>query len=269
MHINVNKLIKHGRAVFLAYDQGLEHGPRDLNGTNVDPKYIFDIALDGMYDAVIVQSGLAEKYYYSYYRDIPLVVKLNGKTRLTDNMPFSPTTCSVDRAVKLGAAAVGYTIYPGSPMEPQMFSEFAKIVEQAHDYGLPVMTWLYPRGPKIANELDTDITAYSARIGLELGADILKLKYNHDVEGLKWVVKCAGRAKVMISGGDKTDEHEFLKTATDVMKTGAAGIAVGRNIWQHDRPLALSKALRMIVHHNMSIDDALKLLEEESHKNGK
>ena len=161
---------------------------------------------------------------------------------------------------------MGYTIYAGSDQEPYMMEEFAKIVEEAHDYGIPAILWTYPRGPKITNELDNDILAYSARVALELGADMLKIKYNNNPEGFKWVVKCAGRTKVMIAGGDKVEEHEFLRKTDEILKCGVTGMAVGRNVWQHKHPLAISKALRKMVHDNYSIDDGLRTYEEELHK---
>jgi class I fructose-bisphosphate aldolase len=257
--------MKHDRSLMLAYDQGLEHGPKDLDMKNVNPKYILDIALEGFYDAVILHHGIAEKYYKAYYKDIPLVIKLNGKTQLSQNPTDSRQVCSVERALKIGASAVGYTIYTGSLNEPAMLAEFSKIVETAHDYGMPAIAWVYPRGPGI-NEVSTDVLAYSARIGFEMGADMLKIKYNNDPEGFKWIVKCAGAAKVMIAGGDKQDEALFLRKSEEIMKTGVSGMAVGRNVWQHSYPLAVSKALRKIVHEHATAQDAEKIYEEEIHK---
>ncbi len=266
MTINVNKILRNNKSLLLAYDQGLEHGPRDLDNKSVDPKYIFDIALEGMYDGIIVQHGIAEKYYGSYFKEIPLIVKLNGKTSLTNIAPLSRQLCSVERAIKLGASAVGYTVYVGSPMEPEILHEFSKVVEVAHDYGLPVIGWMYARGPTIKNDLDKDILAYGARMGLELGADFLKLKYNHDPESYKWVVKCAGRSRVLISGGDKVEELAFLKEAEEVMKLGVSGMAIGRNIWQHEKPLALTAALHKIIHEGKAAQEAIKVYEDEAKK---
>lgn len=265
MRINLHKLLRKDKSLLLAYDQGLEHGPRDLNDKTVDPKYIFDIALEGLYDGIITQNGIAEKYYGKYYRDVPLIVKLNGKTALTNIAPISRQLCSVERAITLGAVAVGYTIYTGSPNEPEIFTEFSKIVERAHDYGMPVIAWVYPRGPGI-DEKSNDILAYSARVGLELGADMLKIKYNDDPKGFPWVVKCAGTAKILVAGGDKVDEQHFFQKSEEIMKTGVTGIAVGRNVWQHDYPLAISKALRKIVYDGATSQEAEKIYEEEIHK---
>lgn len=265
MRIFINKLLRNDKSLMLAYDQGLEHGPRDLDQRTVDPKFIFDIALEGMYEAIIVQHGIAEKYYQKYFKEVPLVVKLNGKTSMTNIAPISRQLCSVERAIKLGAVAVGYTVFTGSPNEPEIFAEFSKVVETAHDYGMPVIGWMYPRGPGI-DEKNVDVLAYSARVGLELGADMLKIKYNDNPEGFKWVVKCAGKVRVMVAGGDRIDEQHFLQKSEEIMKTGVAGMAVGRNVWQHQYPMAISKALRKIVHHGATSQEAEKIYEEEIHK---
>lgn len=265
MRLNIHKILKKDKSLLLAYDQGLEHGPRDLNEKTVDPRYIFDIALEGLYEGIITQNGVAEKYYAKYFRDIPLIVKLNGKTAMTNIAPISKQLCSVERAIKLGAVAVGYTIYTGSPNEPEIFTEFSKVVETAHDYGMPVIAWMYPRGQGIDGK-STDVLAYSARVGLELGADMLKIKYNDNPEGFKWVIKCAGAARVMVAGGDKVDEQRFLQKSEEIMKTGVTGMAVGRNVWQHQYPLAVTKALRMIIHKGATSQEAEKIYEEEIHK---
>jgi len=263
MKIKVNHLMKNNKSLMIACDQGLEHGPTDFNLKNIDPNYILDIALEGRFNAVILQSGIAEKYYHEAYRDVPLVAKLNGKTNLGRGSPVSKQICSVDRAIKLGATAVGYTAYPGSANEANNFAEFGKIVEQAHDYGIPAILWSYPRGETIRNDLTTDILAHAARIGLELGADFIKIKYNHDPEAFKWVVKNAGRARVLTAGGSKVDSHDFIRSSEEIMKTGATGIAVGRNIWQADKPFALAHALREIIFRNKQSSEVLPYLDNE------
>ncbi|MBN1175276.1 fructose-bisphosphate aldolase [Candidatus Woesearchaeota archaeon] len=263
MNIKTNHLMRNDKSLMIACDQGLEHGPTDFNLKNVDPNYILDIALEGRYNAVILQSGISEKYYHEAYRDVPLVVKLNGKTNLGHGCPVSKQICSVDRAMKIGAAAVGYTVYPGSETEADGFAEFGKIVEQAHDYGIPAILWSYPRGQAIRNDLTTEVLSHAARIGLELGADFVKLKYNQDIEAYKWVVKNAGRARVLTAGGSKVDSHDFVKSAEGIMKTGATGIAVGRNIWQSAKPFALTHALREIIFRNKKASEVLPYLDNE------
>jgi class I fructose-bisphosphate aldolase len=257
----LSNLMTSGKALFLAYDQGLEHGPGDFNLKNVDPKYILDIALEGKYDGIILEHGVAEKYYHGAYKDIPLIIKLNSKSSLTHISPIAKQICSVKRAIQLGAKAVGFVIYDGSKQEPEMFETFGRIVEEAHDLGIPVIAWMYPRGKAIHNELSTEILAYSARIGLELGADIVKIKYNDDPKGFKWVVRNAGLTKVVVAGGQKRPDPKFLKMTQDVMGAGASGIAVGRNVWQSENPFALSKALHAIIHDGKTADEVMHYLE--------
>jgi len=257
------RLLSGGRAMFLAYDQGLEHGPSDFNLDNANPNYVLDIAEKGGFNAVILHHGIAEKYYQSFRDRVRLILKLNGKTNIAKVDPYSPQVCSVDRAVKLGAEAVGYTIYIGSPREAEMLNEFGKIVEKAHDYGMPVVAWMYPRGQFVADDSSTEITAYAARVGLELGADIVKLKYNNDFEGFKWVVKNAGRCKVVVAGGHKEDPAQLMQQAKEIVDAGAIGMAIGRNVWQNAQPLKISNALKKIVIENKGVKDALKILNRK------
>ncbi len=256
------KVFPRGKTLILACDQGFEHGPKDFNIKNIDPEYIMDIALEARFSAVAVQAGIAEKYHVAHFRDIPLIVKLNGKTYFDNRDPVSLQHTSVEYAYKLGASGVGYTIYLGSSHEQQMFVEFGRICEEAHHKGMFAVCWMYPRGPFIEDELDTDTLAYAARIAMELGADVIKLKFNGNIEGMKWVVKSAGKAKVVIAGGSRTDDFEFLKMAEDAMKAGAAGFAVGRNIWQSDRPLELAAALNQVVFQGKTAEEAVKDLDK-------
>lgn len=249
MKIRLGDITTKGKSVFLAYDQGLEHGPStDFNDKNVDPLYILDIAKKGKFNAIVYQKGIAEKYHSEIKKSkVPLIVKLNGKTSLYKGEPIARQLCSVKEAVKLGAKAVGYTIYIGSEHESEMMAEFEKIEEEAHARGLPVVLWIYPRGKDITNDVSREVLSYAARTGLELGADIVKIKYCGNADDLKWAVKSAGRTKVVVAGGMKSDEWKFLESVRDVMKSGASGIAVGRNVWQATKPIELAEKLRKIV----------------------
>jgi len=238
------------RALFLAYDHGFEHGPKDLIGKSIDPEYILDLAVKGGYTGIILQKGIAEKYYTDtkYQKEIPLILKINGKTNIPQTAdPYSSINCSVDYAKKLGAKAVGYTIYLGSKQEEKMFSDFGKIQEQAHKLKMAAIAWIYPRGSSVEDESSTEMTTYAARIGLELGADMIKIKYCGSEEAFKKAVQSAGETKVILSGGSKTGEEEFLNTVELVIKAGATGIAVGRNVFQHQDPLAITEKIKKIV----------------------
>ena len=259
--VRLDRLFTDKKTLMLAYDQGLEHGPIDFDERNVDPHYVIYIAIHGKYNAFICQKGVAELYSENYKKKIPLVIKLNGKSNIPRIFPIAKQLCSVKRAVDLGADAVGYTIYVGSPLEPEIFQEFGKIQEEAHDYGLPIIAWMYPRGRFVTNETSTSMLSYAARIGLELGADMIKIKYNEKKDDYKWVVKCAGNTRLAVAGGPKLPSLQYLKRAKDIMETGAVGMAVGRGIWQHDTPMKMTAALRSIIFDNAEVDEAMEFLK--------
>lgn len=239
---------KNGKIMLLAYDQGFEHGPVDFNEENVDPAYIMKIAKNGHFTGLVLQEGLAAKYYE---RDsgVPLIVKLNGKTSFYKEEPLSLQLCTVDKAVELGAVGVGYTIYVGSEHEEQMLVEFSRIEDEAHAKGLIVIAWMYPRGRKVAGkESSKDIVAYGARLGLELNADFVKVPYTGDVESFKWVTTCAGRTGVLAQGGDKQEWSGLETEVRGVMEAGARGVAIGRNVWQDSNPDEVSRKLAEIIY---------------------
>lgn len=258
----IKKLSPQGKALFLAQDQGLEHvAPDELTGETKNPDYIFNIAEKGEVDAFICQKGLAEKYGSSY--KVPLIVKVNGKTQLgVKDDPYSPVTCSVKRAVDYNAKAIGFTLFPGSKYFSKQIDDFRKIQEEAHDYGLPVTAWMYPRGESVKDDTDARLLQYCARIGLELGADMLKMKYSGKPEDMSEQVKFGGAAKMLMAGGPKAKtSKEFLKQVQEVDSAGAYGFAVGRNIWLHEKPIAMTKAIRDVQVSKKDIYSALKRLE--------
>lgn len=247
--VNLSNITKDGKALYLAYDQGMEHGTADFDAENVDPNYILGIAIEGEYNAIIFQKGVAEKYYDPALKSkISLILKLNGKTNLVKGQdPYSPLLCTVSEALELGASAVGYTVYVGSAFESKMTSEFSQIVRDAHRENMPVIGWMYPRGRSVIDKDERELIAYAARMGLELGADIVKVKYPGSLEALKWVVESAGKTKVVVSGGVKEEEETFLGVVRTVMKAGAAGMAVGRNVWQSKDPIGMTEKLKEII----------------------
>ncbi len=248
MKVKLNSILRKGKAFFLAYDQGMEHGPIEFNEKNVNPKYIIEIAKKGKYTGVIFQKGIAEKYSSEIKKShVPLIIKLNGKTNLNKGEPLSRQLCTVKEAIKLGAKAVGYTIYLGSQYESIMLKEFENIEREAHSLGLPVIAWIYPRGKGIKGKSKKELMAYSARVALEIGADIAKMHFSGSLQDLKWAVKSAGKCKVVIAGGMKENEKIFLKQAEEIMKSGAIGLAIGRNIWQSKDPLEISNKIKKII----------------------
>lgn len=245
---HLGKIARNGKVLILAMDQGMEHGPRDFNSRNIDPEYVCGIAAKGGFTGFAIQKGVARKYKENYSGKVPLILKLNGRTEIVPkDDAYSPQVCSVKEAVALGADAVGYTIYVGSPRESDMFREFGRIEEEAHDYGLPCVVWSYPRGRHVPNEKDPAMVAYAARVALELGADIVKINYPGNIDAMKWVVASAGRCKVISAGGSKQPDAEFLHKVRDIMAGGSSGLAVGRNVWQNENPMRITEEIKKII----------------------
>ncbi|MFN3909712.1 MAG: class I fructose-bisphosphate aldolase [Candidatus Anstonellaceae archaeon] len=247
----LSRIVKNNRVMLLAMDQGMEHGPVDFNEKNINPDYVLDIAVKGGFTGLAIQKGIAYKYLENYAGQIPLVLKLNGKTNIVPkDEAYSPPVATVKEAIKLGADAIGYTLYVGSPNEAKMFKEFGTIRAECEDYGIPTIVWAYPRGKYVQNEKDKEIVAYAARCALELGADIVKVNYTGSVESFRYVVQAAQKCKVISAGGSKQTDEEFLAKAKEVMQAGGIGFAVGRNVWQHPRPLEITEKLKKIIFSN-------------------
>ena len=252
-----------GTLLVLPIDQGLEHGPRDfLEAPEAkDPDFEFRLAVEGRYSAIACQIGLAEKYYPAYAGRVPLILKLNGKTEIpSDTRPMSPLNATVEDAVRLGADAVGYTIYVGSPEQERDFLQFSTVRRDAERYGIPIVVWAYPRGEAVEQKGGKEsiwAVDYASRTAQELGADVIKLNVPRvDPEvlakgpkayQLEWtqdsairhVVRSAGRSLVIFAGGDRASEGDMLAKARACMEAGATGLIFGRNVWQRSHAEAL------------------------------
>ncbi len=255
---SMDTFLRDGKSMLLAYDQGFEHGPSsDFNDKNVDPSYIMEIASKGGFNGIVFQKGLAEKYYDG---SVPLIIKTNGKAGIAKGEPNSKQNCSVEYALSLGAKAVGYTIFLGSQFEGEMFHEFGALQEKAHEHGIPAIVWVYPRGQAVPNDTSKEIVAYAARVGLELGADAVKIKYTGDPQTFSWAVKAAGKAHVYMSGGPKAStDQDFLNQVRGIMQAGATGLAVGRNVWQNEDPIRMANYLRQIIFEKKTVESVVRV----------
>ncbi|NSW55164.1 MAG: fructose-bisphosphate aldolase [Armatimonadetes bacterium] len=246
-----------GTLLFLPIDQGLEHGPVDFfpNPESADPDFQLRLALEGGYSGIVFHIGLARKYMHKYAGKVPLVLKLNGKTEIPpSDKALSPQTATVEDAVNLGADAVGYTLYVGSPRQDDDFIQLMGIRNDCERYGMPLIVWAYPRGEAVDAKGGRDslyAIDYAARTACELGADLVKLNmpklgdakakdqpapYNtlevSAQKSLDRIVASAGRTMVLISGGSKIGDEDLLEKAEMCMKAGATGLIFGRNMWQ-------------------------------------
>ena len=256
-------ITRDGKALILAYDHGLEHGPVDFDPVpeTTDPERIFEVATHDAVTALAVQKGVAEAYYPDYEDEVNLLLKINGTSNLWMGEPDTAVNCSVEYASDLGADAIGFTVYGGANNEIGMFEEFREVHERARDEDMGVVMWSYPRGQGLKNDTGKETIAYAARLGLELGADIAKVKYPGSPDAMEWAVQNAAATKVVMSGGSKTSDRDFLSTVEAAMDAGAAGLAVGRNVFQRENPTELLDALEQVIFEGATTEEALGAAE--------
>lgn len=247
---------RNGTLLILPIDQGLEHGPIDFlaNPDSANPEYPFELAVEGGYNAIACQIGFAEKYWPTYAGRVPLVLKLNGKTGIPpDDRPLSPLNATVEDALRLGAEAVGYTLYLGSARQDEDFAQLSSVRQECIRYGMPLIIWGYPRGEWMQKKGGRDslyAVDYAARAAMELGADVVKINYpRHSekdkdqpkpyaemewdtAEGTRRVVASAQKTLVLFSGGSRVSDEDLLEKVRIAMEAGATGLIFGRNMWQ-------------------------------------
>lgn len=263
-----------GHMMLLPIDQGMEHGPVDFfpNPPSANPEFQFNLAKEVNFSGIALHLGLAEKYASKYAGSVPIVLKINGKTRIpSDTHALSPMTASVEDAVRIGADAVGYTLYVGSPSQVTDFTQFRKVKADADRFGMPVIIWAYPRGEAIEKQGGRNslyAVDYAARVAAELGADVVKLNVpkvdpkktsqqrppydkldlNYE-DSVRKVVESAGKTLVLFSGGSKISDDDLISRAKTCIDVGANGLIFGRNLWQRewDDAVKISKRLRELL----------------------
>jgi class I fructose-bisphosphate aldolase len=252
-----------GKLLILAYDHGLEHGPVDFEAVpeSMNPEHVFDVATHDAVTALAVGKGVAEAHYPDYEDEVNLLAKLNGTSNLWMGEHDSAVNWSVDYADELGADAIGFTLYGGSNHEVEMAEEFRDAQEAARHRDMGVVMWSYPRGQGVKNDTKPGTISYAARLGLELGADVAKIKYPGDPEAMAHACEAAASTDVVMSGGSKASDEAFLSTVKEAMDAGAKGLAVGRNVFQRENPEALLDGLEKIIFEETSVEEALAAVE--------
>ena len=271
---NIARLLNHGRLagtgklVILPVDQGFEHGPARsfaANPAGYDPRYHFELAIEAGCNAYAAPLGFIEAAVRDYAGRIPLILKLNNKDSLLEEKdPTQALTGSVQDALRLGACAIGFTIYPGSSERFSMYERIRALAEEAKRSGLAVVVWSYPRGSGLDKNGETaiDVCGYAAQIAAQLGAHIIKVKlptshiaqdaarkvYEKEkiaIESLadrvKHVVQCAfaGRRIVIFSGGPAESDDKILGEVRGIRDGGGFGSIIGRNSFQRKKADAL------------------------------
>lgn len=247
-----------GRAVIAPMDHGVSNGP--MKGIIDIDKTVESISQGGA-DAILMHKGIVEQGHRGYGKDIGLIVHLSASTSLAPNPNNKVIVTSVEKAIQLGADAVSVHVNLGSETESEMLQELGEISETCSYWGIPLLAMMYPRGQKVENEHDVELVKHAARVGSELGVDIVKTNYTGDPDSFKEVVEGA-LVPVVIAGGPKVDtDEELLQMVKDSIEVGGAGVAFGRNLFQAENPGKITKAISEVVHNDLEVNEALKFLK--------
>jgi fructose-bisphosphate aldolase / 6-deoxy-5-ketofructose 1-phosphate synthase len=282
---NFLKMTHHtGNLMLFAGDQRVEHLNYDFVGKGIakddaDPEHLFRIASKAKIGVFATQLG-SIAHYGMDYKTIPYLIKLNTKTNLVPTKqkdPYSTLINDVDDVIefqkesKLRILGVGYTLYIGSEFEPKMMRTVSNVIEKAHDNGLIVVLWIYPRGKAVKDEKDPRVIAGATAVGSALGADFIKVSYpikkgKKSSEIFKEAVVSAGRSKVICAGGGSKSPKQFFSELHDQIHiSGAHGNATGRNI--HQKPLQkaiqMCNAISAITLEGKSAEQALKIYNKK------
>jgi class I fructose-bisphosphate aldolase len=260
--MNTGRLAGTGKLVILPVDQGFEHGPARSfapNPPGYDPAYHPALAVESGCNGYAAPLGFIESIAHEYAGRLPLILKVNNSDSLGGpEEPCSSLTSGVDDALRLGCAAIGYTIYPGSGLRNQMYQDLRDLINEARAVGLPTIVWSYPRGGNLTKEAETaiDVVAYAAQVACQLGAHVVKVKPPTEVvfegaakksyekipigtlaERIRHVVQSAfnGKRIVIFSGGAAKGTEAVLEEISEIAKGGGFGSIVGRNAFQRNQ----------------------------------
>jgi len=236
---------KSKKTVIVPMDHGVAAGP--IPGLVDMTKTINDIA-EGGANAVILHKGIVKYGHRGYGKDIGLIIHLFGGTSLGPDPNNKVQVTSVKEAIRLGADAVSVHINVGAETESMMLEKLGKIAEECDEFGMPLLAMMYPRGKKIESEHDVKYIKHAARLGAELGADIVKTNYTGSKETFREVVEGCP-VPIVIAGGPKIDSEDALfKMIRDAIDCGALGVAIGRNIFQAKDRVEITRKICDIVH---------------------
>jgi fructose-bisphosphate aldolase/2-amino-3,7-dideoxy-D-threo-hept-6-ulosonate synthase len=243
-----------GKSVIVPMDHGVSLGP--VRGLINMQRIIDQLALGGA-ESIVIHKGIAQRIET---RGMGLIVHLSASTNLSSDPLWKVQVCSVAHAVRIGADGISIHINIGAPREGEMLTDMALIADECEELGIPLLAMMYPRGPKITDSYNVEVVKHVARLGAELGADIIKTNYTGSPETFREVVESCP-VPVVIAGGPKQKNVEaVLKMIYDSIQVGGAGVSIGRNTFQHENPTLMTKALSAIVHQGATVEESLLIL---------
>jgi fructose-bisphosphate aldolase / 2-amino-3,7-dideoxy-D-threo-hept-6-ulosonate synthase len=247
-----------GKTVIVPMDHGVTIGP--VTGL-IDLQETVNAVADGGADAFVVHKGVAEAGHRRRGKDVGLILHLSASTQMAPDPTSKTMVCTVEEAIKLGADGVSIHVNLGAEDERSMLNDLGHAGRVATEWGMPLLAMMYTRGPHVKNEYDVKLVKHAARVGAELGADIVKVVYTGSVESFREVVEGCF-VPVVIAGGEKIGNDEDLcEMVKGAMAAGAAGVSIGRNVFQHKDPEKIVKAISGIVHRKSAVEEKVTRLE--------
>ncbi len=246
-----------GRTVIVPLDHGVTVGP--IAGL-IDLKDTVDKIAEGGANAVLMHKGLTRCGHRGKGHDVGLIVHLSASTKVSPYPNTKTLVASVEDAIKLGADGVSVHVNLGDESERTMLSDFGEVATKCNEWGMPLLAMVYGRGPNVKGEFDPEMVRHTARVGEELGADVVKVAYTGDPDSFSKVVESCC-IPVVIAGGPKMEsDRELVQMVHDAVAAGGAGLSVGRNVFQHDDVTGLVQILNQVVHNDVGVDEALDML---------
>ena len=239
-------------------DHGVTLGP--IPGLTNMAKTV-QMIVEGGANAILMHKGIVEAGHRGSGRDIGLIMHLTAGTVLSPDPNAKVMVCTVEEAVMMGADAVSVHVNLGAETDSQMLGDLGAISGHCRRWMMPLVAMLYTRGKKIDNEFNVKYVKHAARVGAELGADIVKVNYTGSVESFREVVEGCP-VPVVIAGGEKTEtDEQVLEMVAGALAAGAAGVSIGRNAFQHKHPDRMVAAISRMVHRGISAPEAKAFLE--------
>ncbi|HDR14237.1 MAG TPA: fructose-bisphosphate aldolase [Desulfobacteraceae bacterium] len=248
-----------GRTVIVPMDHGVSVGP--IAGITSMKDAVSEV-VEGGANAVVVHKGIVSQGHRKGGTDVGLIIHLSAGTSLSNHPLDKTIVCSVEEALKMGADAVSVHVNVGNNHDSHMLRDLGETAHTASQWGVPLLAMIYPRGKRIKDEYDPEAVMHAARLGAELGADLVKVSYTGSKESFRKVVEGC-HVPIVIAGGARMDnDWEVLSMVDDAIEAGAAGISIGRNVFQHPCPSLMVSALSAIVHDRMPVEQAAELLKK-------
>jgi predicted phospho-2-dehydro-3-deoxyheptonate aldolase len=234
-----------GKTIIVPMDHGVTLGP--IKGL-IDMKKTVNSIVEGGANAIILHKGMVKSGHRGKGKDIGLIIHLSASTSIGIDPNAKVEVCSVEEAIQLGADAVSIHINLGADTEGEMLKHFGRVSKECLKWGMPLIAMMYTRGKKIKSEYDVQVVKHAARVGAELGADLVKVNYTGSPETFREVVEGCP-VPVIIAGGEKMEtDEQVLEMVKGAIKAGAAGVSIGRNVFQHDDPKIMLQKIAKIVH---------------------